>query len=177
MSMVEAGVAAARVEALPEGPTGGGCQEAVEDVMLSELHDRQRRARNVMLFNVPESDAATAEERRACDLEFFNKLLEFLGLTALISNMFRLGKFNRDKNRPIKVILESDRDCLKILSNSKKLRGKPEYANVYLASDLTPRQLSRYKVVRAELRDRSARGESNLKIRFVRGTPKIVTLN
>ena len=52
-----------------------------------------------------------------------------------------------------------------------------QFKNIKISFDRTPRQQEVYKQLKAQLNDRLVKGESNLKIRYFNGTPKIVSLN
>lgn len=148
-----------------------------EDEMFVEFSERQRRARNIILFNVGESQGAGLIERKAADLDYVKGVFTFLECDSAIVNVSRVGKFDVRKSRPIKVTLGTEKDVHSIIQNARKLRGSSAYQGVSISFDRTPKQLARYKAVRSELRDREAKGERNLKIRFISGTPKIVSLN
>lgn len=59
---------------------------------------------------------------------------------------------------------------------SKTLLQIESYRDVRVSMDHTPRQVQYYKNFKTELQQRTADGEQ-LKIRYVKGIPKIVPLN
>ena len=90
-----------------------------------------------------------------------------------------LGRHNpfNSRPRPIKVVLEKERDVINIIRNSGKLKSIEQYQNISVSYDRTPRQLAQYKQVRQELLERIDKGENNIKLRYVNGVPKIQRLN
>lgn len=76
-------------------------------------------------------------------------------------NAFRLAKINKDKNRPIKVILQSDEDALTVLKNKSKISVE----GIRVGNDMTKMQQEYFK---NELNDNSKT------IKFVKGKPTIV---
>lgn len=124
-----------------------------------------------------ECQIASSLERKAKNLENVRKVFTFLGSSLAVSGVFRIGTYIQNKIRPMKIVLQSEKDVHIIIRNTKKLRGATDYGNISVTFDRTPKQLSRYKSLQVELRERVASGESNLKLRYVSGVPTIVTLN
>ena len=87
--------------------------------------------------------------------------------------LMRLGKYDPQKVRPIKVIFPTKEEALKILKQKNKLSKDNE---VYIKSDQTTEQRKYLKSVIQELEDRKVKGEINLKIKYILGTPKIVKI-
>lgn len=156
------------------GPsTASGCADM--DTVVAEITEQQRRARNVMVFGVEEDHNANALERKAADLEYVKSLFKFLGCDTSIHGVFRIGAFTANKRRPMKVILNLERDAQAVIQGARKLQGAPEYGSVSLSRDRTPRQLESYRKTRDELQRRIASGERNLKIRYLSGVPTITS--
>lgn len=91
----------------------------------------------------------------------------------------RLGKYDpsRPKPRLIKVTLSDPSSAHNILTKTKKLKDNPSYSHINIFSDKTPKQVEYCRALQLELRKRLSEGESDIGIRHVRGTPKIVKLN
>lgn len=158
--------------------TGGNASASSEmDEVVSEIAERQRRARNVMIFGVAEAQGGGAEERKAADRQFVTTLFSFLGSNATVLKVLRVGTFTHDKKRPLKVVVSSEGDVLNIIRGAGILRGNDDYRGVSVSFDRTPRQIVQYKEVKRQLDSRKADGERNLKLRYVSGVPKIVHLN
>lgn len=89
----------------------------------------------------------------------------------------RLGKFNgkSSKSRPIRITLCNENLVHKCVKASKILRSNPQFANIRVAFDRTPRQTQYYKELQQQLSERTQAGESNLIIKIFSGMPKRVT--
>lgn len=164
---------------------GSGCSPASpalrlncsEDEVLAEIADRQKRTKNIMLFRVKENQGASGVERKAADLNYVKQLFAFLESDSTVVGVSRMGRFDATRNRPVRVTLQSEVEVHGIIRNAKKLRNAADYRDVSISFDRTPKQLAQHRALRSELREREAKGERNLKIRFVSGMPKIVSLN
>lgn len=69
--------------------------------MFNELHDRQSREKNIILFNVPESN------NDADDTSLVNDILTKIDAPVATSHIVRLGKLG-PKPRPIKITCEKN---------------------------------------------------------------------
>lgn len=133
------------------------------DAMFSgELFDRQKRANNIILFNLPEKNHDMEDVKELFD-NTFNETVNVSGAT-------RIGKPNRNKNRAIKVFLQNNFEVMSLISKRHKLKG----TNVYLSADLTRRQRETEKAAREELLQRRNNGESNIQLKYIHGVPKVV---
>ncbi|KAJ3644294.1 hypothetical protein Zmor_026960 [Zophobas morio] len=141
--------------------------------LINELEDRQRRSNNLIL-NIPESDKETSILRRDDDLTRCKEILTHNiqgDVTYEIMSCYRLGKFVVNKSRPLKITLATQSQALEVLKKYKQTDGH------YLNRDLTPYQRNVCYLVRKELRQRKENGESNLKLAYLHGIPKIVVQN
>lgn len=138
----------------------GGTKEIID-----ELNDRQKREKNLMIFNMP---------NRNNDVESVKELLtKILSDPIIPTNIHRIGKSNRNGSKPVKVTLPSQADVLNVLKNKHKLKGH----DVYIAADLTKKQREQEISVSMELKNRVKEGEKDLYIKYVQGTPKICSRN
>lgn len=153
---------------------------APEDT-IAEINERKRRASNIMIYNLVESTNSNTEIKVKHDFDLVTKLL-----TPCLSNfsqdgikVYRVGKKQPNKARPLKIILRSELDVRKILSNfspETATETDPYFESVKLARDKTPRELAHIKKMKAELEDRKSRGERNITIRYRNNIPAIVKL-
>lgn len=151
-----------------------------EDI-VSEIAEREKRKTNLMLFNLPEPDrhislAEQTESDNTAISNVLNILSPDLSSDATVKST-RLGTFSESKIRPIKIIFQDERVVKKLLINSKKLRAHNHYRNVYVSSDRTKKQLEHYKAVKQELLARTNSGETNCRIKYINGVPKVISLN
>lgn len=144
------------------------------DVVM-EVSDQQRRQNNLMIFNLPESPSGNVDEDSVKELLVIlnrGQSVSFAGV-----NIRRLG---RSKNsgglpRPIRVVLPAAELVGRLLKNARVLRSSDGYRRVSVSRDRTPHQLSLYRSARAALQSRIDGGETNLKIKYVRNMPVVVS--
>lgn len=141
-----------------------------EDIIL-EFQDRQQRLNNVIIVGIPEYEGENVVLlRQKYDLEKAVNLLKVILPDCPIPiKTIRLGKYNAEKTRPLKVCLESHDIVKKLLRNKSKLSDDQR-----LYADQTPAQRSYLEQLSAELKRREDEGESNLTIKYIKGIPKIV---
>lgn len=133
-----------------------------QETMWQEMQERQRRANNVMLFNVPE---------KGTDGEDIPSILNTLcDNPPTIIQYNRVGKKNVRGARALKITLTSQNDALSLIRNRNKLRG----SNIYINLDLTSRQQQLEKQTRTEYMNRKSHGEDDIQFRYVGGVPRIV---
>ncbi|KAG5858349.1 hypothetical protein JTB14_005044 [Gonioctena quinquepunctata] len=84
-------------------------------------------------------------------------------------SFYRLGNFNANKKRAIKIIIVKKGHLLR---NNANVNGK-----ISLVHDRTPRQVQHYNDLKKQLMERQANGELNIRIRYVRGIPNLIELN
>lgn len=101
--------------------------------------ERERKKKNILIFNLPESGEEEASKRYEEDMEkcmsIFAGELEIQDL--VVEKLIRIGRKRESGYRPLIVKLGSDTDRNTVLSKAKNLRHSREYSKVYLAKDLT----------------------------------------
>lgn len=139
---------------------------------LAEFEDRNARATNLILYNLPESKAEDEEERKKDDMErCMNTVASQRSDSYNVVASRRLGKYNDGKIRPIKICFASREDMINVLKAYKTKN------NLYLNRDLTPRQRSISFKIRQEYRERIKNGESSIVIKYFNGMPKIIKIH
>lgn len=140
-----------------------------EDDILSEIEDRQRRANNILIYNMPES-SADKEFRRRDDISKFVALVNAAAIEDEIDTdgCHRMGKNISDRPRPLLIRFKQYASVTKVL---KKYKPKN---NIFLNRDLTLRQRNASYLVRQEFRNRRTVGETNIRLVYHNGIPKIV---
>jgi antitoxin component of RelBE/YafQ-DinJ toxin-antitoxin module len=136
-----------------------------------EQKNRQNRERNVVLFGVPNSTAATEEEREKEDEKTTREILEEIGLE--IDGAEDIKKIRRIKSTskkaaptnplPIRVCFgelhnETYIRIEEVLKKSKSLKDSQKYKKVFINRDLTVTQIIRLKQLI------KTRNEENLKL-------------
>ncbi|KAK9869213.1 hypothetical protein WA026_002965 [Henosepilachna vigintioctopunctata] len=84
--------------------------------ILEEISDRQFRARNVIINNIPESDCGNDGEQVKNILQTISPEIKYDKF-----KIFRVGKKVNSLRRPLKVILESREQALNMMRNKRKL--------------------------------------------------------
>jgi len=137
---------------------------------FSDFIDRQTRSKNIILFNVPESQI----DANNSDISTTNLIFQKLNVDMKPVAIHRLGKSN-GHTRPLKVTLNTISDVFKILGSSRRLKSDQSFKDVRITSDKTPKQREYFQNLRKELNERRSNGESNLSIKYYKGVPSIVS--
>lgn len=146
--------------------------------IIQEISDREKRKNNIIVFGVKEGACNTNNEQIGLDTQLVQDICSSLNVKTEGLSVSRLGKFDRsntDRRRPIKVCFPSETECTNILRNISKLKTNPTFSRLSIFRDRTPLQLQIYKDARAELNERLSNGETNLKIKYSKGLPTIVS--
>lgn len=143
------------------------------NAILEEIVERERRANNIILVGIEESNASTGNDRKLHDESSVKRILHDITNNSDFPNklvtLHRLGRRDDGKPRPIKVVLATRQDAVTVLKNKSKAGRQ-----VRVYDDKTPKQREEINVLRDTLKARIDKGESDLTIKYVRGLPKIV---
>ena len=128
--------------------------------ILDELADRERRSKNLILYNFSESSDTKSEQPRVQELfsTVFNVKVQS-------TRTVRLGRRNDSKARPLLVCFEDAVVRGKILSQSGRLRKHEQFKNTYISPDRTKLEREKHQKLVTELKRRRSNGEQNLVIR------------
>ena len=138
----------------------------------------QSRNRSLIILNAPESRLETSADGIHHDTQFLERMVSLLfdeGEPAIkVELAFRLGRKNEDplKPRPLKVILEEEEQCRRVLKRTFRLKGE----SFFVVRDLSPEDRIRMREAVKELKERRTKGETNLQIvdfRVVKREPKV----
>ncbi|KAL4126752.1 hypothetical protein QTP88_010961 [Uroleucon formosanum] len=100
------------------GTWGFSLRSISDESLISEMLDRQSRARNLIIFNLPESNNSHSPKE---DKLLVKSVLDTLSPNLGTAAVFRLGR-KSDKPRPVKVTLLEVSDVFTVLKNKHKLR-------------------------------------------------------
>ncbi|KAJ8677424.1 hypothetical protein QAD02_013211 [Eretmocerus hayati] len=134
------------------------------DDIVYEAQERIVRSRNLLFFNVPETNNQDTDRGIICDM------LKNIPVDTRYLTVMRIGNPSRDKLRPIVATCSNNQDPHLVMRNKKKIPGKAA-----IGFDKTKNQQAKYKEVAAALKIRLDSGEHDLAIRYLKGTPTIVT--
>ncbi|KAF0760449.1 MI domain-containing protein [Aphis craccivora] len=129
----------------------------LDEFVINEINDRNRRANNLIFYNVDESE---------CNRHDISVPLKVI----------RLGRFQPGKMRPIKTIFSMATDVFDIIRNKKKISHSNLPSTINISTDRTPNQRESMKKLCEELASRTNNGEIGLTIKFQRGVPKIIKI-
>ena len=168
-------VAAAQIQAVKE----------VAQQWSVDEENREKREKNVVLFRVPESTAETDDDKKKEDKQFVTDLLKAIkvndddesGGRLCPKNIFRLGKFDRNRKspRPIKIELESKTEQNLIMTNAKNLANAiPKFKKISICHDLSETERQNLSILIEQANEKSK--NSDQFIWKVRGPPSKMEL-
>ena len=152
------------------------CIEKAMEVRHSEdeqeKEEREKRRTSVIIHGVAESSAVEAKEREDDDLGVVASMLHEINCSDVqVNKVIRLGRKAPDsdvevtpKSRPIKMVLNTEDEKVKVLISAKNLRLAKDggWEKVYIHQDLTPKEREERKLLLQEKREREQTGETNL---------------
>ena len=123
--------------------------------LASELEERQKRTKSVVIHNVPES--RTEEEDFDTVAEILNTVTgkELDSTKASITKFYRMGHKNQSKGRSIKVHFTTTEMSACTLENARRVSRTDKYKTVVVQKDLTPLERLNLKKLVTEKRKRN----------------------
>lgn len=138
--------------------------------MIVECQERITKRNNIIIFNIPEPSSKNSNERLEYDKNEVSKIINTIADKCCQPlKIFRIGKYNPQKPRPLKVCFENAEVALQIL------RNKNNQTEFKIYSDQTYKQRKHLTQLKEELLKRQQAGEQNLVIKYIKGIPKIIT--
>lgn len=138
--------------------------------LITEIQERNVRAKNIVIVGIPESKSSIPIERHEHDRkEIFKITSTMYAECPEPEKMLRLGKFKTGENRPLKVCYKSEAIAKTLLRNRNT-----KFENIKIFSDQTVSQRKYLQNLKVELETRTTNGETDICIKYVKGTPKIV---
>lgn len=155
---------------------------------LSEMEDRIRRKKNVMVFGVPETDGGDSLSRKTKDGESIALLFKELSFSDNLEHVDwrRVGKYTKNlgRFRPINIMFPTMNEASLLLKIFSQKRGTltifkdPKQKPLLILPDQTVMQQRAYDKLKLELAERrSLEKDKKLKIIYVKGVPKIVAIS
>ena len=126
-------------------------KEALTETKNDDM-DIEDRKKNFVMFNVTESQADTADERKKEDISFVVNMTNAICDNGIaiesIQKARRLGRRPEDDtNRPLIITLDSEIIKRKIFSRLYKLRDDEAYSNINVSHDMTLEERKRTKIL------------------------------
>ena len=128
--------------------------------IIDELADRDKRKKNIIVYNLPEPS-----DRAANKVSFLALYKTVFDQDASVIRATRLGRRLENKHRPLLVCFEHEDDKITVISRSNLLRQHDQYKRVFLAPDRTKFEREKHAKLVNELKERKTKGETNLIIR------------
>jgi hypothetical protein len=148
--------------------------EMAVNFALREQDERESKSKNIILFNIPESENKDFKIRIDYDIAKVKEITDTLEINPVIEKVIRLGKFDENKQRPLLLKLLDTEEKEDFLINAKKLgRLNPDdpRKRVVIKKDLTKNERELEKILVVELKERRTHGE-----KLVIRNGKIVTI-
>ena len=126
---------------LEESQSSLGKKVVEGDQNLQEQIDQIKKASNLMLFNVEETDAALSLAKEALHIILPNHKEDF--------NLLRMKAFpnsTTNKPPPIRVFLSSPAERSQALKNKSLLKGLDQFKSISISADMTKNQQKKYSL-------------------------------
>lgn len=128
--------------------------------ILDEFEDRLRRKKSLIISGIPEQLEGPADQRSASDDKEVKNVVESLcEHHGGFSRIHRIGRFQSDKDRLLRVVFSNEEDAKAILYRAKQLRNTQSFRYIFINPDFTPFQRECNKRLREELKRRRDLGE------------------
>jgi hypothetical protein len=145
-------------------------QQAINVKLQEDREEREeidRRRLNIIIHGLKEPEAAEEDGKKVEDDELIISMLHQIGCDDVsVTELTRLGKKSddRQKPRPVRLVISSEQQKNKILRQSKNLKGKKDrgWDKVFIHQDQTPKQRTIRRQLIQELKEREQKGERNL---------------
>ena len=128
--------------------------------VLDELADRERRSKNLIVYNFRGASDSKSETP-----EIKDPIKSVFDLDVNLTKVACLGRRNESKPRPLLISHEDVLARGSILFQSGKLHNFDQHKNVYIAPDRTKMEREKHRKLVDELKRRRSSGEQNLVIR------------
>lgn len=139
---------------------------------VSEVLDRVTKSHNLIALNVPERGDGSE------DVTVVSDMVDFIcgSASRYLVNTVRLRSTDENRPRWLKMTFSNPETVRNLLRNKSRLHASQKYRKVIIRDDKTRNQLDELNKLREELRRRQSLGEDRITIKYVKGSPKIVTL-
>lgn len=142
-----------------------------QDEIVAEIMERNSRINNLILFNLPET------ENEAClsDCDQVMIILYKMEVTIRPIGVYRIGNSSSGQPRPIKIIFSDSSEVALVMRLQNKLNYFSDYKDLRFVTDRTIKQRELLATRYQELNQRREQGENNIIIKYIMGTPRIVS--
>uniref|UniRef100_A0A8D8QR85 Uncharacterized protein n=1 Tax=Cacopsylla melanoneura TaxID=428564 RepID=A0A8D8QR85_9HEMI len=144
------------------------------DTIINEMSERNKREKNIIIYDVPECNSDNQVEISNYDKSKFKDIVVQLKVKPIDPRkIIRLGKpdqSNPQKPRPLLVTLSTKGEAIAMLKNARE-------KHLGIKHDLTPFQRDKLKDLQSKLQEKMGKGDNQWKIKYVRGTPQLIKIN
>ena len=100
--------------------------EEAKNAELVEEKQKKLRSKNFIIHGVEESSSDNKDDAIKSDNIYINKIIAALKVTSTVKSASRIGLPAQDKNRTTKIVMNTEEERNRILSNLRNLKGIPE---------------------------------------------------
>ena len=111
--------------------------EETKNAELVEEKEKKLRFRNLTIHGVEKSSSDNKDDAIKSDDIYISNFITALKVTSSVKSASRIGIPAQDKNRPIKVVMNTEDERNMIFSNLKNLKGIPEYKTISVTENYT----------------------------------------
>lgn len=138
---------------------------------MNEISERQKRASNVVVLNINESNKTVVSQRIEEDKNSIKQILDGIEVDTTNIKVYRLGKFLPNKVRPLKVCFSTRNDAITVLRNKKLIK----IPSIKIFADQTKVQRDYFIKIKKQLEEFKERGEIKI-IKYINNIPTLVDL-
>ncbi|KAH3706268.1 hypothetical protein DPMN_065653 [Dreissena polymorpha] len=117
------------------GPNSQFNTEFELDHAILDMKEREKRKNNVIIYNLPESNEESPEERKSHDDVVLKELCGSVKVNDIPTEITRLGVKSNTRSRPMRVVFENEQAKWKLLKNNYVFKDK-----IHTTPDYTYRQ-------------------------------------
>ena len=147
--------------------------EETKNAELVEEKEKKLRSKNLIIHGVENVLVATGMMLLNLTISILSNFVAALKVSYTVKSASRIGLPAQDKNRPIKVVMNMEKERSKILSNLRNLKDIPEYKTISVTEDytITERRMIKDSSDKANEKNKNDSLDSRFVWR-VRGSPK-----
>ena len=101
--------------------------EEIKNAELVEQKEKKLRSKNLIIHGAEESSSDNKDDAIKSDNIYVSNFIAALKVTSIMKSASRIGLPAQDKNQPIKIVMNTEEERNRILSNLRNLEGIPDY--------------------------------------------------
>ena len=147
--------------------------EETKNAKLVEEKEKRLRSKNFIIHGVEKSPSDNKDDAIKSDDIYINNFIVALKVTSTVKSASRIGLPAQYKNRPIKVVMNTEEERNRILSNLRNLKDIPEYKTISVTEDYTITERRMSKDWPDKVKEKNNNESPDFKFVWrVRGSPK-----